>query len=95
MQGIEFEEDRNFQDIKVKTLTESPAKQGFIIDLLAKAGIADKSTADIVLLGIAAIFFGITIFLYAGILGNNAPVRLTQEQIAEQQRVMKEMMGIK
>ncbi len=35
--------------------------------LLASVGVADSATANYILLGVAAIFFGITIFLYAGV----------------------------
>ena len=95
MQGIEFEEDKNLAGLKPVAYQTPATRNGIILKLVEKAGIEDKTTANVILLGIAAIFFGITIYLYAGILGNNAPVKLTQEQIAEQQRVMKEMMGIK
>lgn len=95
MQGIEFEEDKNYQGLKTQTLSTPVAKKGFLLKLLEKAGITDKSTANLILLSIAAIFFGITIYLYAGILGGNTLPKLSPEQMAEQQRVMKEMMGIK
>mgnify|MGYP001613080673 CR=1 FL=1 len=92
MQGIEFEEDKNYQGLKAQALAPVMEKQGFIMKLVMKTGVTDRATVNLILLAVAAIFFGITIYLYAGILGNNAPVKLTQEQIAEQQRVMKEMM---
>lgn len=95
MQGIEFEEDNNLQGLKAQTVSTPVAKDGFIIRLLAKAGIADKSTANLILLGIAAIFFGITIYLYAGILGENVPSKQSAEELMTQQKAMKEMMGIK
>lgn len=95
MQGIEFEEDKNFQGSNVATPPDTIEKKGFIIDFLAKAGITDKSTANLILLGVAAIFFGITIFLYAGILGENIPPKQSVAQIEAQARVMREMMGIK
>lgn len=96
MQGIEFEENNNLHDeLNTQTLSTPFAKQGFIIKLLEKTGVTDKSTVNLILLSIAAIFFGITIYLYAGILGGNTLTKLSPEQMAEQQRAMKEMMGIK
>lgn len=95
MQGIEFEEDKDYRGLKVKTLATPLKKQSLMMGILEKAGVADKSTANLILLGIAAFFFGITIFLYAGILGDSANSVLSSEQLATQQRVMKEMLGIK
>ena len=95
MQGIEFDEDNNLQGLKTQTLSTEVEKGGFIVRLLTKVGIADKATANLVLLSLVAILFGFTLYLYAGIMDNSAPVELSPEQKAEQQRVMKEMMGIK
>lgn len=68
MQGIEFEEDRSFSGPS-KTASQVPAeKPSLVMGLLEKMGIADKTTANFILLSVAAIFFGITIFLYSGIL---------------------------
>lgn len=95
MQGIEFEEDKNFQGLKAQTLSAQVAKQGFLMSLLEKLGVNDKPAANLILLAIAAIFFGITIFLYAGVLGENVPSKQGVEEIIAQQKAMKEMMGIK
>lgn len=95
MQGIEFEEDKNYQGLKAQTLSTPAIKQGFIMKLLEKAGVSDKSTANFILLGVAAIFFGITIYLYAGILGENVPAKQSAEEIMAHQKAMREMMGIK
>lgn len=67
MQGIDFEDDRNFSGIS----SQIPAQReglSLVMGLLAKMGIADKATANFILLGVAAIGFGVTIFLYAGAL---------------------------
>lgn len=95
MQGIEFEEDKNYQGLKAQASSTPGAKGGFIISLLAKAGIKDKSIANLILLGTAAIFFGIAIYLYAGILGGSSSSNQSPEKIMAQQKAMKEMMGIK
>lgn len=72
MQGIEFEKGEDFAGLKAKVYEAPVAKQGFIIRLIAKAGIVDKSTANLILLSLAALFFGIAIFLYAGVLAEPA-----------------------
>lgn len=95
MQGIEFEEDKNYQGLKAKTFSSPSRSKSAMMELLEKAGITDKATANLILLGITAFFFGITIFLYAGILGDSANSVLSSEQMAAQQKVMREMMGIK
>lgn len=71
MQNIEFEEENSYQ------IKDVIVKQSFMKSLLSKAGISDPITANYVLLGIAVILFGITIFMYADLLGNEADVILT------------------
>ncbi|MEK7568807.1 MAG: hypothetical protein AAB497_01700 [Patescibacteria group bacterium] len=66
MQGIDFEDDRNFSGISSRIPVQT-AKPSFMMRLLASVGVADSATANYILLGVAAIFFGITIFLYAGV----------------------------
>lgn len=68
MQGIEFETDQS-SPTPSSPLQPSPQKQAGMVRLLLNLGIADANTANFILLGIAAIFFGVAIFLYAGILG--------------------------
>lgn len=68
MQGIEFEEDKDYQGLKAKTFENVSAKQGSIMKIMERIGFADKSTANLVLLGLVALLFGTAIFLYAGIL---------------------------
>ncbi len=68
MQGIEFEEDKDHQGLKAKTFETVSVKQGSIMRLMERIGFTDKSTANLVLLGIVALLFGAAIFLYAGIL---------------------------
>lgn len=64
MQGIEFETDQG----STTTYSMTPKKSG-MLELLSKVGVDDTATANFILLGIVAVFFGITIFLYAGIIG--------------------------
>lgn len=90
MQGIEFEDDKTYGNLEAKTFNPQE-KSGFIIKLLAKMGIEDRSTANFVLIVFAVFCFAYTIYLYAGLLGDGASRVLTQEQIAEQQKALREM----
>lgn len=65
MQGIEFETDQSFSP---GASTTPGTKKTIFGRLLMNVGITDQATANYVLLGIAAIFFGVSIFIYAGIL---------------------------
>lgn len=68
MQGIEFEEDKSFSASSTGAEQVYERKTGFITGLLLKIGIVDKTTANLILLGLAVIFFGIAIFIFAGII---------------------------
>lgn len=68
MEGIEFEENREYRGLSTKASQVSERKPSFMMRLLGRAGIVDKTTANLILLGVALIFFGITIFLYASAL---------------------------
>lgn len=67
MEGIQFEEDREYSGLKGRAVQGSAEKQSFMMWLLEKAGVEDKTTANFALLGVAVVLFGITLFLYAGI----------------------------
>lgn len=62
MQNIEFDENKEIQG---QTVPNSET-QSFMMGLLEKVGVEDKTTANFILTGFAAIGFGITIFMYAG-----------------------------
>lgn len=94
MQGIEFEDDNRYGDLEAKTFT-APPRSGFLIKLLAKMGIEDRATAKFVLIVFAFICFAYTIYLYAGLLGGGANKVLTQEQVLQQQKAIREMQGIR
>ncbi len=95
MQGIEFEEDKDFSGLKAKAIEPTVTRQGFIMKFLEKGGISDKTTGNFILLGISMIFFGVAIFLYAGLFGKNIPSKENTQQITAQLRVLKEMQRIK
>lgn len=65
MQNIEFNENEELQWANGQTVQNSE-KPSFMMGLLEKAGVGDKTTANFILAGVAGIGFGITIFLYAG-----------------------------
>lgn len=69
MQGIEFEEEKTYQGLRTREPLEVIENKGFIMKLLGKVGIEDRSIANFILLGVAAILFGVAIFLFAGALG--------------------------
>lgn len=89
MQGIEFEDDKNMSGISAKAPQVPVGKQSFMMKLLEKMGITDKATANFILLGIAVVFFAITIYLYAGVLGGSGKShKLTPEQMQAQLKLM-------
>lgn len=88
MQGIEFEDDKNMGGLSTKASQVPTEKQSFMLKLLEKAGIKDKATANMILLAIAGVCFGVTIYLYAGLLGGGNASKLTPEQIQEQINLM-------
>ncbi len=65
MQEIEFETDQVSRTSSSPYLTEK--KEPAMVKWLTKLGIKDEETANFVLLGIAGLFLGITIFIYAGL----------------------------
>lgn len=95
MQGIEFEGEKNTGDFPMKvSLHEKHDRPSWALQILEILGIADKSTGNLILLGVATIFLGITFFLYAGILGDSVPSQQNVEQISAQLKVMREMQSI-
>ncbi len=64
MQGIEFEVD----EASSTGVQYTEKKKSTMVGFLARIGVSDATTANIMLLAVAAILFGITIFIYAGVL---------------------------
>lgn len=77
MQDIEFEVEQNGVGTRRDFQNQ---RQPWMVKFLMGFGITDASTANFVLLGVAAIFFGITIFLSAGVLGDSASLHEKQRQ---------------
>lgn len=67
MEGIQFEEDREYAGLKARAVDGGAEKQSFMMGLLEKVGITDKTTANFALLGVAIVLLGITIYMYSGI----------------------------
>lgn len=66
MQGIEFENDK---DVGINNSSEvSPSKVPLMVGWLMRIGIADTAMANYVLISIAGIGIGLTIFMYANAL---------------------------
>jgi len=65
MERIEFEENKDFQMLKEKAYNAPAAKQGFFLKLLAKSGVDDRATANLILLAIVVVAFSMTFYLYS------------------------------
>lgn len=68
MQGIEFEDDRVYQEGTSLGSQDRYSRPSILTRLVFKLGVTDIAVVNYILLGVAAIFFGITIFLYADML---------------------------
>lgn len=84
MQNIEFETDQSSL-ASIKKYGVTP-KQSKMVQLLEKLGVTNPVTANYILLGIAVILFGITIFMYRGIFGEQKAPTMSP---AEQQTILK------
>lgn len=81
MNGIEFEENKIYQTKKTPTNKLIPSESGVFMHTLFKIGVTDQNTANYILLGVAAIFFGITIYIYSGLFNKaNLPKTAPDEQ---------------
>ena len=92
MEGIEFDLDNN-QGLKSSSSAAGAAspRHSFLISLLAKMGVTDPTVANIILIGTAGLFFGIAIFMYAGILGEKATPKLSSVEISRGLKALSEM----
>lgn len=92
MEGVEFDLDPNqgARDFS-RHVSAVKTRPSFLIGLLAKMGIADPVVSNFILAGIAAIFFGISIFLYAGIIEKDAASKLSYTEVAAQLKVLEQM----
>ena len=66
-----------------------------MVKKLMDLGVPSAGLANMILLAVAIVFFGLTIWLYAGILGVPKQAPLTPEQMAAQQQMMQQQTGIK
>jgi hypothetical protein len=91
MQGIEFEENNELRELSPSVIKNSAEKPSFFMRLLEKAGVADKTTASFILLGVAALFFSIAIYIYSGLHRNTTTPKLTREQLQYQTKMLREL----
>lgn len=83
MQEIEFETDKGYDAGSANAQSKS-----MMVRWLANIGITDTAMANYILIGMAGIFFGVTIFLYADALSEPAKDwSLDARVIREMQRV--------
>lgn len=69
MQGIEFEDDNNYTLNQTAGAGEGAEhKASPLLRMVFKLGVTDIAIANYILIGVAVIIFGITIFIYADIL---------------------------
>lgn len=91
MQGIEFEEEQDLRTIPGKTPFSVIKKPSMTLRMFEKMGIEEESTANLILLGVAALLFILSMFLYANILDKNPVSKKTADDIAAELKVIKEM----
>jgi hypothetical protein len=95
MQGIEFEEEKDATATTAKVLPhEKIERPSAMLQILEILGVSDKSTGNLILLGVATIFLVIAFFLYARVLRDSVPPQQSVEQISAQLKVMREMQAI-
>lgn len=70
MQNIEFETDKSYP--AGAYTSGEVAREPMMVRWLAKVGITDTSLANYILIGVAGIFLGVTVFLYANVLSEPA-----------------------
>lgn len=95
MQGIEFEDEKDLGIVSAVGAQTPEGKPSFMVSLLEKTGVTDKSTANLILLVIAIVLFGITIFLYSGLSNTKDSPRRTTEEITAQLKAIREMQLVK
>jgi hypothetical protein len=91
MEGIEFDID---ESQNTKNTSQHQKKQSFLFRLLAKIGVVDPTVANFIMIGAAAFFFGIAIFIYAGISENNSSPKLSAQEIAQGVKALTGMRAI-
>lgn len=72
MQGIEFETDKSYTPSSYAQQGAPAQQTPTMVRWLMRIGVVDISSANYILLGIAGLFLGVTIFLYAGALSEPA-----------------------
>ncbi len=92
MEGVEFDIDntQTQQHLEAKA-EQTRLKNSPLYALLGKIGVTDPTAASVVLLGVAALFFGVAIFIYAGIVSDKASNNMDPAQEAAQIKELQAM----
>lgn len=88
MEGIEF--DLGDKDLLNKA-ERVKTKTSFLSNVLMQLGVSDPTIANLILASVAALFFGVAIFVYAGIMANNGPVTLSPAELSAGLRALSQM----
>lgn len=90
MNGVDIDLDKKQGSGILQTVTIPKPKTSFLLGFLTSIGITDPALANIILLGIAGLFFGVAIFISAGSTEKKSAA-LSADQVAAQMRVFNEM----
>ena len=92
MEGVEFDIDntQTQQHLEAKA-EQTRLKRSPLYALLGKIGVTDPTAASVILLGVAALFFGVAIFIYAGVVSNKASTTIDPVQEAAQIKELQAM----
>lgn len=92
MEGVEFDIDNTQTQQNLETRAQQVRlKRSPLYALLGEIGVTDPTAASVVLLGVAALFFGIAIFIYAGVVSNKASTNIDPVQEAAQIKELQAM----
>lgn len=80
MQGIEFEAEKDDTASSSSQHREPFQRSSMMTQWLMRLGIVDVATANYILLGIAGLFFGIAVFIYAGMIGKPSIDHIAKER---------------
>lgn len=90
MQGIEFDTEEKMP--VRRSFQPGTPKEPDMAKLLVKVGITNPKTANLALVGIAIICFGLSIYLFMAATSKKGSIELTPEQKAAGAKIMSQMM---
>ena len=89
MEGIEFDLGDKELLTKVAQTKKAPLLGNFLMQL----GVTDPAVANLILACVAALFFGIALFIYAGTMQNSTP-KLSPDEVAAGVRALSQMRSV-